>query len=136
MTGQKSILFGFINQKWYFSFLVKLQLVERIFTKNKFFKAGFFILTTAEKMIVCSPPPPTSPTCAMLYLSGPISNHTFLVLKIVDWTPNMYNYSARKKTIYIYIYMYIYIHLPLNAIIRLPHPRSGDSQGNYDTMCS
>ena len=56
--------------------------------------------------------------------------------------------------IYIYIY-YIYIlhtytNLPVNAIVRLPHPRSGDSQGqetflapsadkqtqNYDTECS
>ena len=54
--------------------------------------------------------------------------------------------------IYIYICIYIYIHtnLPVNAIVRLPHPRSGDSQGqetflapsadkqtqNYDTECS
>ena len=44
----------------------------------------------------------------------------------------------------------IYTHLPVNAIVRLPHPRSGDSQGqetflapsadkqtcNYDTKCS
>ena len=29
--------------------------------------------------------------------------------------------------LYIYIYP-IYIHLPENAIVRLPHPRSGDSQ--------
>ena len=53
--------------------------------------------------------------------------------------------------IYIYIYnIYIFTNLPVNAIIRLPHPRSGDSQGqetfltpsadkqtrNYDTECS
>ena len=53
--------------------------------------------------------------------------------------------------IYIYnIYIYIYANLPVNAIVRLPHPRSGDSQGqetflappadkqtrNYDTECS
>ena len=42
--------------------------------------------------------------------------------------------------IYIYIYMYIYLeridivynkftNLPVNVIVRLPHPRSGDSQG-------
>ena len=51
--------------------------------------------------------------------------------------------------LYIYIYIYIYINLPLNAIVRLPYPRSGDSQGqetflapsvdkqtcNYDTEC-
>ena len=29
----------------------------------------------------------------------------------------------------IYIYIYIYTDLPVNAIVRLPHPRSGDSQG-------
>ena len=56
--------------------------------------------------------------------------------------------------IYIFIYIYIYIHthtnLPVDAIVRLPHPRSRDSQGqetflapsadkqtrNYDTECS
>ena len=51
---------------------------------------------------------------------------------------------------YIYIYIYIYTNLPVDAIVRLPHPRSGDSQGqetflapsadkqthNYDTECS
>ena len=53
---------------------------------------------------------------------------------------------------YIYIYIYIYIHtnLPVSDIVRLPHPKSGDSQGqetflapsadkptrNYDTECS
>ena len=29
----------------------------------------------------------------------------------------------------IYIYIYIYTNLPVNTIVRLPHPRSGDSQG-------
>ena len=52
--------------------------------------------------------------------------------------------------IYIYIYVYIYINLPLNAIVRLPHPWNGDIQDqemflapsvdnqthNYDTECS
>ena len=28
-----------------------------------------------------------------------------------------------------YIYIYIYTNLPVDAIVRLPHPRSGDSQG-------
>ena len=28
-----------------------------------------------------------------------------------------------------YIYIYIYTNLPVNAIVRLPHPQSGDSQG-------
>ena len=31
--------------------------------------------------------------------------------------------------LYIYIYIYIYTNLPVNVIVRLPHPRSGDSQG-------
>ena len=49
-----------------------------------------------------------------------------------------------------YIYIYIHTNLPVNVIVRLPHPRSGDSQGqetffapsaekqtrNYDTKCS
>ena len=30
--------------------------------------------------------------------------------------------------LYIYIYIYIYINLQVNAIVRLPHPRSRDSQ--------
>ena len=31
--------------------------------------------------------------------------------------------------IYVYIYIYIlYTNLPVNVIVRLPHPRSGDSQ--------
>ena len=47
--------------------------------------------------------------------------------------------------IYIYLYLYIYTNLPLNAIVRLPHPPSRDSQGppssdkqtcNYDIECS
>ena len=47
-------------------------------------------------------------------------------------------------------YIYVYTNLPVNAIVRLPHPRSGGSQGqetflapsadkqtrNYDTECS
>ena len=51
---------------------------------------------------------------------------------------------------YLCIYIHIYRNLPVNAIVRLPHPRSGDSQGqekllapsadkqtrNYDTECS
>ena len=47
-------------------------------------------------------------------------------------------------------YIFVYTNLPVNAIVRLPHPRSGDSQGqkafsapsadkqarNYDKECS
>ena len=29
----------------------------------------------------------------------------------------------------IYIYIYVHINLPVNAIVRLPHPQSGDSHG-------
>ena len=29
----------------------------------------------------------------------------------------------------IYIYIYIYTNLPVSAIVRIPHPRSGDSYG-------
>ena len=52
--------------------------------------------------------------------------------------------------IYIYIYIYIYANLPVNVVVKLSHPQSGDSQGqktflapsankqthNYDTECS
>ena len=52
--------------------------------------------------------------------------------------------------IHIYIYIYIYIYIQIDVIVRLPHPRSGDRQGqetflapsadkqtcNYDTECS
>ena len=55
-----------------------------------------------------------------------------------------------RSLVRVYIYIYIYTNLPVNAIVRLPHPRSGDSQGqetflassagkktrNYDTECS
>ena len=39
--------------------------------------------------------------------------------------------------IYIYIYIYIHTNLPVNAIVRLPHPWSGDSQGQdiYIYIC-
>ena len=55
----------------------------------------------------------------------------------------MYSYT-------VYVYIYIYANLPVNVIARLPHFRSGDSQGqkaflassadkqtrNYDIECS
>ena len=66
---------------------------------------------------------------------------------------NIYMLILYENTyVYIYIYTYLYMHanLPVNAIIRLPHPWSGDSKGqetflapsadkptrNYDTECS
>ena len=38
------------------------------------------------------------------------------------------NYVDIYTYIYIYIYIYIYVNLPVNAIVRLPHPWSGDRQ--------
>ena len=34
-----------------------------------------------------------------------------------------------RRTLVVNIYIYIYTNLPVNAIVRLPHPQSGDSQG-------
>ena len=59
-------------------------------------------------------------------------------------------YVYMYEYIYIYVYIYIYTNLPMDVIFRLPHPRSGDSQGqetflapsadkqtrNYDIECS
>ena len=36
---------------------------------------------------------------------------------------------------HIYIYIYIYTNLPVNAMFRLSHPRSGDIQGQ-ETFCA
>ena len=55
-----------------------------------------------------------------------------------------------KRGLFLNMFLYMYTNLPVNAITRLPHPRSGDSQGqetflapsadkqiqNYDTECS
>ena len=52
--------------------------------------------------------------------------------------------------IYMYMYLHTYANVPVNVIVKLPHPRSGDTQGqetflapsadkqtrNYDTECS
>ena len=59
----------------------------------------------------------------MLYIYICIFNtHTHICIHI---------YIHRERAFYvnIYIYIYIYTNLPLNAIVRLPHPWSGDSQG-------
>ena len=62
----------------------------------------------------------------------------------------MYIHTHTHTHTHTYIYMYIYINLSVNAIVRLPHPRSGDSKGqesflapsadkqtcNYDIECS
>ena len=89
--------------------------------------------------------------------------YIFFVLKILRaiCIPNVYKkhetvsciqkfFIIHLLYIYIYIYIYIYTNLPVNVIVRLPHPQSGDSQGqetfsvpsadkqtrNYDTECS
>ena len=44
----------------------------------------------------------------------------------------IYTYKIRhllSGVICVYVYVYIYTNLPVNAIVRLPHPWSGDSQG-------
>ena len=62
----------------------------------------------------------------------------------------MYIYIFLYIYIYIHIYIQIYANLPVNAIVRLPYPRSGNNLGqetflapsadkqtrNYDTECS
>ena len=61
-------------------------------------------------------------------------------------TYHIYSYMH----IHLYIYIYIYANLPVNVVVKLSHPQSGDSQGqktflapsankqthNYDTECS
>ena len=54
---------------------------------------------------------------------------------INKWSVNKYIYKYIYLYIYINIYIYIYIYiykiqmsLPVNAIVKLPHPQSGDSQ--------
>ena len=56
------------------------------------------------------------------------------------WIINI-NLTFIQKAI-VSIYIYIYTNLPVNAIVRLPHPGSGDSHGqetffsNHDIECS
>ena len=40
----------------------------------------------------------------------------------------MFSYVCIQLCWYIYIYIYIYVNLPVNAIVRLPYPWSGDRQ--------
>ena len=61
----------------------------------------------------------------------------------------LYIFSYMYMQIYMYMYLHIYANLPVNVIVKLPHPRSGDSQSqemflapsddkqtcNYDTEC-
>ena len=56
-----------------------------------------------------------------------------LVCFFVYALPHLMSYTPRfcqmKDLINIYIYIYIYTNLPVDVIVSLPHPRSGDSQG-------
>ena len=45
----------------------------------------------------------------------------------------LYIFSYMYMQIYIYMYFHIYANLPVNVIVKLPNPRSGDSQGQ-DTV--
>ena len=42
---------------------------------------------------------------------------------------NKHTHKYTHTHTYIYIYIYMHTNLPVNAIVRLPLPRSGDSQG-------
>ena len=82
-----------------------------------------------------------------------ISSLTKLPFCIIQLT--VFGVGVRKQNMcfcmyfnHIYIYYHIYTNLPVDAIVRLPHPRSGDGQEmflapsadkqmrNYDTECS
>ena len=79
--------------------------------------------------------------CIYTYLSIYLCSYLSIYLSI---------YLFIYLSISIYIYIYIYTNLPVNVIVRLPHPRIGDSQGqetflapsgdkqtrNYDKECS
>ena len=38
--------------------------------------------------------------------------------------------------IYIFIYIYVFTNLPVSDIVKLPHPQSGDSQGQEMFLAS
>ena len=79
----------------------------------------------------------------VLCVSRNTYNHLYICIYLYIY---IYIYGLK----YIYIYVYIYTKLAVNAIVRLPHPRSGDSLSketpqapsadkqtrNYDIECS
>ena len=82
---------------------------------------------------------------AIIIVDDTFESYVITVIKIYETVskflrqPNLYHLKNRNIYIYIYIYIqyiyiniyiYIYIYyLPVNAIVRLLRPRSGDSQG-------
>ena len=79
---------------------------------------------------------PNSCTWLNIYIYIYINIYIYIIYNIIYIIYiiyiNIYTYICIYKyvyNIYINIYIYIYINFPVNAIVRLPHPRSGDSQG-------
>ena len=62
---------------------------------------------------------------------SPLRGWGSLTMAFVGKFAYIYIYIYIHIYTYIHIYIYIYTHtnLPVNAIVRLPHPWSGDSQG-------
>ena len=57
----------------------------------------------------------------LYYYIDPISTIIFCLFSVYIYVYNKYIYNI--------IYIYIHINLPVNAIVRQHHPRSGDSRG-------
>ena len=78
-----------------------------------------------------------------IYILICIYKYTLMYISILSIYLSIY-------ILYVYLYIYLYINWPVNVIVKLSHPRSGDSQGhetflvpsadkqtrNYDTECS
>ena len=65
--------------------------------------------------------------------------YIYIHLIIISITVSIYLYlSIYIYVLYVYvcvyIYIYIYINLPVNVIVRLPHPRSGEFEKNFDRL--
>ena len=61
-----------------------------------------------------------------------VHKQVFLFLNIsISLSLSLYLFLFLSLSLSLYIYIYIHTHtnLPVNAIVRLPHPHSGDSQG-------
>ena len=64
-------------------------------------------------------------------MSSVLSLYIKLIINIFYLKFYLLGWSFKYINIYIqiHIYIYIYTNLPVDVIVRLPHPRSGDSQG-------
>ena len=111
---------------------------EHLFFKNKIIKGCFFIINVVHtKTLVFFPS-----GWNWLYTLYIVCVCIYVVIWLYIYIYIYYIFS--------YMYIHIYANLPVNVIVRLPHPRSGDSQGqetflapspdkqtrNYDTECS